>query len=249
MSDNSVDLTSNMEDYLEAIFQIIAAGKPARMKEIADSLGVQTASVTGAIRTLSDKGLVKHEPFGHVELTDAGADMARKIVRRHEVLTAFLAQVLGLDGELAERVACKMEHAIDPTVTERLVCFTEFVQACPRAGSEWLERFHEACAKGIRIDRCRECIAECKEEALGRGARGEPETTIAELEKNQRGVVVGVQGRGAIKRRLMDMGLAPGAVVEVIQVAPLGDPIEIKLKGYRLALRRDEAARVLLRLL
>ena len=45
----------------------------------------------------------------------------------------------------------------------------------------------------------------------------------------------------------MDMGLVPGSVVETIQVAPLGDPIEIKLKGYRLALRKDEAARVVVR--
>ncbi len=43
--------------------------------------------------------------------------------------------------------------------------------------------------------------------------------------------------------------MVPGAVVEVIQVAPLGDPIEVKLKGYRLALRRDEASRVLVRLI
>jgi len=242
-------LTSNMEDYLEAVFRIVSTGKPARMKDIGAALGVSGASVTGAIRTLADKGLVEHEEFGHVELTDAGAERARKIVRRHEVLTTFMVDVLGLDLELAEDVACKMEHSVGSTVTNRLVRFTEFLQTCPRVGQEWLTRFHESCEKGIDPSRCVTCVRDCKAVPTAAKVNGNGDTSVADLKDEQRGAVVGVKGRGAIKRRLMDMGMVPGAVVEVIQVAPLGDPIEVKLKGYRLALRRDEASRVLVRLL
>ena len=48
-------------------------------------------------------------------------------------------------------------------------------------------------------------------------------------------------GQGKIKRRLMDMGIIPGTEMEVQKVAPLGDPVEIKFKGYNLSLRQEEA--------
>ena len=53
--------------------------------------------------------------------------------------------------------------------------------------------------------------------------------------------VTGVSGTGAVARRLIEMGVVPGAPVRVIKAAPLGDPIEIRVRGYHLALRRTEA--------
>jgi Fe2+ transport system protein FeoA len=53
--------------------------------------------------------------------------------------------------------------------------------------------------------------------------------------------VVGVKGEGAVSRRLMEMGVVPGAPVRVIKAAPLGDPLEIRVHTYHLALRRNEA--------
>ena len=238
-----------MEDYLEAIFQIAADRKVARVKEIAEALGVRMASVTGAIRTLSEKGLVDHDKRGYVDLTQQGMELARRIVRRHEVITSFLVDVLGLERDMAEGIACKMEHSVGKVVTDRLVRFAEFLQTCPRVGSGWLSKFHEVCDQGIEPERCEACIQECKADLAKSRATvaAHGEMTAGDLAMEERGAVIGVKGRGPIKRRLMDMGIVPGAVMEIIQVAPLGDPIEIKLKGYRLALRRDEAARVLVR--
>lgn len=238
-----------MEDYLEAIFLIAAERKVARVKEIADALDVRTASVTGALHTLSEKGLVEHDKFGYVDLTEEGADLARRIVRRHEVITSFLTDVLGIEAGKAEDVACKMEHSVGKTVTDRLVRFAEFLQTCPRVGREWLDRFHEVCEKGIDPSHCEECIQECKIDLakIRASEAAQGERVAAGLDVGERAAVMGVKGRGAIKRRLMDMGMVPGAVVEILQVAPLGDPIEVKLKGYRLALRKDEAARILVR--
>jgi Fe2+ transport system protein FeoA len=65
---------------------------------------------------------------------------------------------------------------------------------------------------------------------------------LNELKKGDRGKVVKVSGGGGIYRRLMDMGLIPGSEVEMQGVAPLGDPIEIKVKGYSLTLRKNEAS-------
>ena len=64
---------------------------------------------------------------------------------------------------------------------------------------------------------------------------------LHKLNTGQRGVVVRVGGKGAARRRMMDMGLVPGSEVEVVRVAPLGDPIEFTVKGYSLSLRKSEA--------
>jgi len=56
--------------------------------------------------------------------------------------------------------------------------------------------------------------------------------------------VVRLHGEGAVKRRIMDMGLTKGADVLVRKVAPLGDPIEVTVRGYELSIRKDEAAKV-----
>lgn len=65
---------------------------------------------------------------------------------------------------------------------------------------------------------------------------------LNEMKKGDRGKVVKVSGVGSIGRRLMDMGLIAGSDVELRGVAPLGDPIEIRIKGYNLSLRKEEAA-------
>ena len=66
-------------------------------------------------------------------------------------------------------------------------------------------------------------------------------TALASLKPAMRAKVVTISGKGAVKRRIMDMGVIPGAIVEVEKVAPLGDPIEVKIKGYHLSLRKSEA--------
>jgi len=67
---------------------------------------------------------------------------------------------------------------------------------------------------------------------------------LSELKPKERGRIVKVGGGGRIHRRLLDMGLVSGSEVEMERVAPLGDPVEIRIKGYHLSLRREEAANV-----
>jgi ferrous iron transport protein A len=65
--------------------------------------------------------------------------------------------------------------------------------------------------------------------------------TLENLLDGEKGKVSTVQGEGAITRRLMEMGIVPGEIVKVIKSAPFGDPMEIKVRGYHLAVRRNEA--------
>ena len=67
---------------------------------------------------------------------------------------------------------------------------------------------------------------------------------LSELKPGQRGRVVKVGGSGAIHRRILDMGVVPGAEIEVERVAPLADPVEFKLLGYHLSLRKEEARNI-----
>ncbi len=65
--------------------------------------------------------------------------------------------------------------------------------------------------------------------------------TLDELEIGKSGVITAVNGEGALRRRLLDMGLTPKTKVMVRKVAPMGDPIEIHLRGYELTIRVDDA--------
>jgi Fe2+ transport system protein FeoA len=75
-----------------------------------------------------------------------------------------------------------------------------------------------------------------------RGGKSMSMKNLSELKKGDRGRVIKISGGGSVHRRLMDMGLNTGSEVEMQGVAPLGDPLEIRVKGYNLTLRKDEAS-------
>ncbi len=65
--------------------------------------------------------------------------------------------------------------------------------------------------------------------------------TLDKLEIGQHGLIKNVAGQGAIRRRLLDLGLTPNTIIKIEKIAPLGDPILIVLRGYHLTLRKEEA--------
>lgn len=71
--------------------------------------------------------------------------------------------------------------------------------------------------------------------------------TLDSLSIGKSGVIAAVGGEGALRLRLLDMGLIPGTAVEVIKTAPLGDPIQIRLRGYELTMRKADAAEITLK--
>lgn len=73
------------------------------------------------------------------------------------------------------------------------------------------------------------------------------ELPLSKLKKGQRGIVARVGGKGAAKRRMMDMGMVPGSEIRVVRIAPFGDPIEFNVKGYSLSLRKSEAKDIIVR--
>jgi len=238
-------LTASLEDYLEAIFHIIAEKQAVRPKDIAKRLKVSNSSVTGALRSLADKKLINYAPYDVISLTPFGERVAKDVIRRHEALRDFFIKVLAVEELEADKAACLMEHSIPKVVLERLIQFAEFIEVCPRAGSKWIAGFSYYCDRGDVLDKCEKCIAVALERVRKhRGQGGWKAMTIAKLKSlkpGQKGKVLKINVRGEINKRILEMGVTPGAVVEVERVAPLGDPIDIKVKGYHLSLRKDEA--------
>lgn len=152
-------LTANLEDYLETIFHLENEQKAARAKDIADALGVQRATVTGALQSLSLKGFIHYHPYSSVTLTPEGFRMASRIVHRHKVLQDFFYTFLQLPEGVAESNACRLEHHIDDQALERLIFFIQFVKQCPRTGQDWLEAFTRLCVEQGCSQNCEPCLA------------------------------------------------------------------------------------------
>jgi DtxR family transcriptional regulator, Mn-dependent transcriptional regulator len=154
-------LSSNLEDYLETIFHLERESRVARAKDIAERLAVSRASVTGALKTLAEKGLINYEPYSYVTLTAQGKDIAEEIDRRHHILKGFFRDFLQMDLEASEANACRVEHVMDEAAINRLVNFLDFLEQCPRTGPDWLEAFERYCRGKASPERCRQCLAEC----------------------------------------------------------------------------------------
>lgn len=238
----SVDavLTSALEDYLETIYELVRDQKFARVKDIAQARKVRAGSVTPAMKRLADLGLIRYVQREYIDLTPAGEAEARRVYARHQLMTRFFEQILGVESKAAEADACAMEHSLSPEGMDRLTRLFEFLDLCPE-GSALLERFHQcSLVHGGQTD-CAAC-AWADRDQLRQVASSVP---VSELKPGQRGRVTHVNGAGAIRQRMLDMGILPNVMVEVERRAPTGDPIWIKLQGFQLSLRRKEAEVVL----
>ena len=242
MSDHQTQLSDSLEDYLEAIFWIVSKKGAARAKDIGKALGVRAASVTGALRLLAERKLIHYAPYEVITLTAEGRTEAEKIIQKHEVLKGFFVGLLGIDEDLAEEGACRLEHGLPGPIMERLLAFTEFAQSCPRCGEDWRRRFLDRCT-ARRDPPCSDCLANC----LERFERGESQMQVArarpltEIRPGSKCIVKRIRNSRTVAKRLVEMGVQRGTVVEVKRVAPLGDPIAVKVRGYYLSLRGEEA--------
>ena len=140
-------LSASLEDYLEAIFHIVADKQAARSKDISRRLKVNVSSVTGALQALAQKNLVNYSPYEVVTLTEKGERAARDVVRRHRALRDFFVKVLAVEENVADKGACQIEHIIPREILQRLVDFVDFVDNSPSSGSNCIREFKEYCCR------------------------------------------------------------------------------------------------------
>jgi DtxR family Mn-dependent transcriptional regulator len=130
-----------MEDYLEVIHHLCEEEGLARVKDIAARVEVTNPSVVGAIKTLKRRRLVHQEHYGYIRLTERGQKLAAAVRDRHEVVSNFLENILGLDPETASKDACKIEHAISQETMKRLEAVAAYLRSEGSRGPDWREEF------------------------------------------------------------------------------------------------------------
>ena len=155
-------LSSTHEMYLKVVYRLAQQNEVPRVRDIAKGLGVSPGTVSAVLKKLERGGLVRHDRYGVVALTEDGNDVAECIVRRFETIKAVLIEVFGLDLEYAEVDACMMEHAVSPATVNRMERMVRLV----RDGTIDLAPFDDD-TNATRDGRCCQCEAdgECQAEA------------------------------------------------------------------------------------
>lgn len=138
---NKRKISASLEDYLEAIYEIIQEKNGVKAIEISRRLGVGRSSVTEALKNLADKKLVNYGRYDVISLTPAGEETALKVILKHNVLYDFFTQILGLKAEDAHENACRVEHVISEEALTRFTQFIDFNKQFHNTNNCYLEEF------------------------------------------------------------------------------------------------------------
>ena len=235
-------MSSPLEDYLETIYLLVQEHGFARVKDIAKARDVKAATISIALRKLAEGELVNYERREYIGLTTKGEEAARRILTRHRLLTRFFEEVLKMSPHAAGEQACALEHNLTDEAMDRMVRFFEFLGNCPSV----IETFRR-CPIGVRPEdgvacdategKCAKCTFKNEVKSM----------SIADLKPGQRAVVTQITATGALRQRLLDMGILPETAIDLERAAFGGDPLWIRCQGARLALRRAEASAIRVR--
>jgi len=202
-------ITHTIEDYLKTIYQITTICDRASTKKIAQVLEVSPASVSGMIKKLDDitPPLIEYQKHHGVVLTPEGNRIALEIIRNHRLLEMYLHQVLGYDWDKVHEEADQLEHVISEEFEQRI------------------------------------------EEALGYPSydpHGDPipnkdlempvkrHTCMSDLRSGQGGVVTQVRDEDPeLLRYLQDLGIIPGAGIDILDYSKLDDNLTVRVKGRK----------------
>lgn len=141
-------MTPSLEEYLKTIYILIQTKKEARVTDIANYLGYAKASVNRALNTLKRAELIQYEAYREIALTQKGEKEAKKIITRHNILKAFLTDVLEVAPELAEKEAKAMKSSVSE---ETIYRFQKYIKSIIPVNE--LE-----CQYNPECERCKTCI-------------------------------------------------------------------------------------------
>ena len=207
------------EEYLEAIYRLEREGPGVSTSALATELGVAPASVSGMLKKLASEGYIEHRSRGEARLTDRGLAVGVRVIRRHRLAECLLTQVLGMPWDEVHAEACRLEHAISARVEARLVEFLKDPACCPHG--------HPIPPlDGTDPVRVGSPLAQ-----LAEGASADVHGVTDEVPE--------------ILQYLGRIGLRPGAVVEVVEKAPLGGPVTVAIGNERHAISLELARMVI----
>lgn len=119
-NDTELSLSPAMEDYLKSIFRLEERQQRVTTQALAERLDVAPASVTSMVKRLAERGLLSHERYHGVELTEAGRRVAQEMIRHHRLLELYLTQALGFDEDQVHAEAERLEHFISEQFEDRI---------------------------------------------------------------------------------------------------------------------------------
>lgn len=125
-------LSESAEEYLEAIYRLEGEKEDiVKISKVVKFLKLTPSTVTEMLQRLSKKGLVQYVPFQGVKLTEKGARIANRIIRRHRLVECLLTEVLKIETTKVHKEACRLEHAISPYLEDRIEESLGHPKTCP----------------------------------------------------------------------------------------------------------------------
>jgi DtxR family Mn-dependent transcriptional regulator len=155
------EVTHSMAHYLQAIASLKRMKGYAKVSDIADILAVSRAGVTSMLRSLKSRGLVVHERYGLVELTEDGERFAKLTERNREVLARFFTDILGLGPETAHEDACMIEHLVSPASMVQFLRLTALIQSEHPVAGQFRAAFRDYQEKCESGGDCPVCEGRC----------------------------------------------------------------------------------------
>jgi DtxR family Mn-dependent transcriptional regulator len=223
--------SKSIQDYLKVIYNLSRNGRSISTTDIAEHFRISPASVTEMLKKLAKKGYVKYSPYHGVILSSKGLRIAESVTRKHRLLERFLHDVLRIRKDRVHQEACKMEHVLSDEAEESLCRFLNHPNRCPDD-----DKIIPAC--NLPFSSCEDCVELHKKNLEESGKRMLTPVSISQLKDGERGKVSFIRGGQKSLQRLCDMGLTPGTEITVVKSAPFHGPLEILVRGSRLAIGR-----------
>jgi DtxR family transcriptional regulator, Mn-dependent transcriptional regulator len=204
-SPGTQELTTAVQDYAKAIYTLESRDGAASTTDLATLLEVRPASVSGMLRKLSTLGLVEHEPYRGVRLTERGRRVALEVIRHHRLVELFLVESLGMTWDEVHAEAEVLEHALSEELEELIAA---------KLGNPTVD------PHGDPIPSRELQLAETDAPAL------------AELEPGEAATFVRISDSDPeMLRFLGERGIVPGARLEVVERHPFDGPLFVRAGG------------------
>jgi DtxR family Mn-dependent transcriptional regulator len=211
-------VTEVVEEYLEGIYRLQEKSGVARTSDIVKALQVVPGTVTNTVERLEKEGMLRHEPYRGVKLTDKGRKIALDVIRRHRLSERLLTDFVHVDWDKVHDAACRLEHGITNDVIKKLEKALGHPKTCPHGNP-----IPTACGG----------IVEEKSEPL------------STLKSKESGVIAKIKDETAeVLKYIAVLGLLPGASIEIVEKAPFDGPITVKVGGANHALSLSMASNI-----
>ncbi len=146
--EKNMKLSNSQEEYLKTIYLLEKNNQKVRVTDIAFKLGITKPSVNKAVNLLKDLELIHYQIYGNINLTKEGEKYAIQVIKKQDIVTMFLVEILGIDSKQAEKEAIAIKHVISEQTTKKLNQYITQIMN--------LEDLQ--CGYDEKNEKCRKCI-------------------------------------------------------------------------------------------